>query len=76
MKLNCSFAGAASAVTAINSTTWTGGETFNRPIDLPGNGVQWSFVDASNATGGATDTVTATYSGAAGAGQIVAAAWR
>jgi hypothetical protein len=69
-------AGAASNVTTSNSTTWSGGETYTKQFDTPLNGTQASFANASNVTGNASDTATATFAQSTGNIGIVAAGWR
>lgn len=68
--------GAVSEQSASNSTTWSGGETYTKRFDTSINGVQSSFADASNITGNASDTATATFAQSTAAVGIIAASWR
>lgn len=68
--------GAAYEAVTNPTTTWTGGETFTKRSDQSSSGHKHSNADASNITGGASDTVTSSWSLSAADVSLAAAVWR
>lgn len=81
LNLNASAGGFIIAVATYGATTgptttWSGGETYTRRLDVTTSSLRHSFADASTITGGAADAVTSSWTLSAANVQLVAASWR